>query len=624
MHLLQFIAFLNIIFLQEKLNKEIMKYEFIDINQIIYSSPIHLLILIIFSTSLVSTSYYLNNKIKIFEGLILNNVIIYSLIIIFIATSINIIYSFNTKFHLTIYFFGYTISLFGIFHLFYLAYNINIKILKNYKIIIIKKYLIIFIILILFLLISLSPVTDIDSLDYHLGAPLEWFRNKSFFARYDWFHYRLAGLGENLSLYGLYFGLENFSQLIQYSGLIIIILISKQYLKEKNTYIFYIAILSSPVLLFLISTQKFLLFPSSLIFVSYLLLTEERGGHFRKLLISNALILFAIGCKITFIFISVPLLIYSFYLSIKSGKFLKLLIFTTLLFLLINFPSYVNNFRFYGDPISPSLEGFKNNPNIAIINFSNMIMSFRYDLSQFIIPIRLGDISTIIGAGILILLFINYTKVKKNIIIQLLILAVTFIFYRYFFNAAPRFFFEFYIILIYLCVKDYESLYFKKVLIFILTAQLLFNSLFALYGSATLFKGSLSEKNKHTVKSESAEGYDVAKWIDETIPKETIIAVEGYKRFNALMPRKSISWEYMYHSKEKNLIKYLYDNKVEFIIHNQQSHIKKIIEKCINKNYDKNIKTFSYKYRNPLNKIDSKHNLEISLLKYTKRCLKGI
>ncbi len=52
------------------------------------------------------------------------------------------------------------------------------------------------------LLAALGPATDADSLDYHLGAAMEWLRAGGTTVRADWLHFRLAGLGEPLIALG--------------------------------------------------------------------------------------------------------------------------------------------------------------------------------------------------------------------------------------------------------------------------------------------------------------------------------------------------------------------------------------------------------------------------------------
>src|SRR5438045_639907 len=50
---------------------------------------------------------------------------------------------------------------------------------------------------------ALAPATAPDSLDVHLGAPLDWLRHGGAFPRPDWYHARFAGLGEAINMMGI-------------------------------------------------------------------------------------------------------------------------------------------------------------------------------------------------------------------------------------------------------------------------------------------------------------------------------------------------------------------------------------------------------------------------------------
>ena len=69
----------------------------------------------------------------------------------------------------------------------------------------------------------LGPATDADSLEYHLGVPLDWLRHGGAYARPDWFHARLAGLGEAINMLGLAMGTDNLGAVFQAAGLVVAI-----------------------------------------------------------------------------------------------------------------------------------------------------------------------------------------------------------------------------------------------------------------------------------------------------------------------------------------------------------------------------------------------------------------
>ena len=66
-------------------------------------------------------------------------------------------------------------------------------------------------------LISLLPITDPDSLDYHLPVPYLSLLNKSFFIQNEWFTSQLTGAGEALIIFGLSINAYKLSSILQFS-----------------------------------------------------------------------------------------------------------------------------------------------------------------------------------------------------------------------------------------------------------------------------------------------------------------------------------------------------------------------------------------------------------------------
>ena len=85
---------------------------------------------------------------------------------------------------------------------FYKPYNIQ-KLFKKYILINTKTRLLLFIILLGYFVISLLPITDSDSLDYHITLPYLSLLNENFFIQKEWFTSQLAGAGEALIIFGL-------------------------------------------------------------------------------------------------------------------------------------------------------------------------------------------------------------------------------------------------------------------------------------------------------------------------------------------------------------------------------------------------------------------------------------
>ena len=97
------------------------------------------------------------------------------------------------------------------------------------------KEIILIIYLFVFFLLSLSPITDADSLDYHISVPLYILNNGLFPKDITWFHAAQAGLGEIPIIFGLALGAEHFGSLRQFSGLISIFAVSSPPLTLPTT-----------------------------------------------------------------------------------------------------------------------------------------------------------------------------------------------------------------------------------------------------------------------------------------------------------------------------------------------------------------------------------------------------
>jgi len=506
-------------------------------------------VLMVFSIYFISFEIYKNffkRKYNFLLDIICINLLIYFFIIFFFQ----FIYFFN--FHSLglgriLVIFLYLIGL-----LFFLK---NIFLLKTFKSYLLNNYNIyILILLILYLLLSLSPPTDIDSTDYHLGAPLEWYRRGYFYPRLDWLHYRNTGLGEILNLFGLHFGSDNFGQLLQFLGLLIVILSGSIFLdKEKKTF-FSVLIFSTPLLLFLLSSQKYQMLSSSLLFFSTILLIKSyKNFNLFYLFTSILIFLFSVSIKINYVIpVCFILLVWS-YIIFRKNKYLLFKIFFVflLLFLIFLFPHYYKNYLFYGDPLSPILESFKSNPDSIILNFINSEKNFDYmpessflnNFLKLFFTINIGDISRVIGFGFIPILFLKYNQLTKTNKILLIFITVTFFIYVFTFLGMGRYYLDIYFINSFLIASiTHQSKFIKTIKIVIFT-QLFCITLFLLYAMISLFPGSLTKNINHLVKIKKSEGYALSIELDKLLPKDSKILVFNYRSYSYL-PRDFISGQY--------------------------------------------------------------------------------
>ena len=159
---------------------------------------------------------------------------------------------------------------------FYKPDNIQ-NLFKKFILINTKSKLLLFIIILGYFLISLLPITDPDSLDYHLTFPYLSLINENFFIQKEWFTSQLAGAGEALTIFGLSVNAYKLSSILQFVALLCIVIATlnlkheKYYLSLNIKILICLAILCIPSFLFLTFTAKPQLFAISTNFIAFLM-----------------------------------------------------------------------------------------------------------------------------------------------------------------------------------------------------------------------------------------------------------------------------------------------------------------------------------------------------------------
>ena len=182
-----------------------------------------------------------------------------------------------------------------------------------------KTRILLFIIILGYFIISLLPITDPDSLDYHLTVPYLSLMNEKFFIQNEWFTSQLAGAGEALIIFGLSINAYKLSSILQFTALFLIIVAilnlrhERYYLNTNSKILICLAILCIPSFLFLTFTAKPQLFAIGTNFVAFLLtffiLPFEKDE--KKFI--------TIFCLICFLCFSASQFKFSFFLSSHKG-----------------------------------------------------------------------------------------------------------------------------------------------------------------------------------------------------------------------------------------------------------------------------------------------------------------
>lgn len=485
-----------------------------------------------------------------------------SILFLIINSSFCLVYSKNSKFHsnesinfifINIFFYlllGLVLLLFSVFSFnfkflrFLFSFFILIKILfilKNLnffstKINEISNYLVqnklfTFVIFLVLILVC-SPTTDADSLDYHLGAPLEIIRSGGLFPRSDdWLSHRLIQSGEMINLYGLIIGSKNFGQVFQILPIIFLYQILNFSIKNSLDYkrLVVFLLFSSPLLVSILLSQKQILFPSVMIMLAFGLLIKQDKFNQKTLILTLILILAPISFKYSYLIYSLPLLIFLYFVNYKRIKILNFFGITLVISLIIIFPYYIKNYIFYGDPITPFLEGLKTTQSPQVIYFaqelrysSKIFKIFEIPIIPFfhILPFNLGKITTLITPAVLILYFLIFNfrnlKLKKLIILSFIIFLLMSLSGK----SLSRFYFDFYLMIIMIFLVNYNFYKNKlivKSLINLSKIYFIFFIILCCIGIIMFFKGSVNTHLYKTVVSKYAFGAEESIWINNNL-----------------------------------------------------------------------------------------------------------
>ena len=237
----------------------------------------------------------------------------------------------------------------------------NFKFFKNFeqkiKLLKIKKNFS-FIILFVFcyFLLSLSPISDADSLDYHLGIPIDIINNERLLLRKDWTHFQLFGLGEFYILFGILCGTTIFGQIVNFYSLISIIYLMiiniKSYKFDDQGYLL-LYFLSAPIFLWLVYSSKVYLFPCLLIvFIFRYVFTDKKINDVVLFTLASYLA-FILACKVSFFYEVIIIFCIFVYKKINQIKLKQFCYFFLLSGLVILFPFYLTKFIFFNDIIPP-------------------------------------------------------------------------------------------------------------------------------------------------------------------------------------------------------------------------------------------------------------------------------
>jgi hypothetical protein len=407
------------------------------------------------------------------------------------------------------------------------------------------------------LLLALGPVTNADALDYHMGAAIALLNNGGMPANPEWFHSRFAGNGEVLNALGLAVGAEQFGSLLQFASLMAVASLLLPTLRasesRKSGEILLLAVLSSPVLLFLISGPKPQLWPIAMTTLGFALLVnhsvetlDRRALRVRYLLVC-LLCMSATQAKFNFLLGGGMIGCLAIFTMARQRELPAAFLLGVLAAALVMLPPLAWKMHTYGaspldallNPMPGHLPGTdrmiahaRNNPD-----FPN---SLPFPLS-ILLPSQPGGLTTVLGLGSLLLLWVRPGPSVRGhaalavVLTSILATAV----------AAPpaaRMYMEPYFWGLYLCSLQAAGnrLAFPAPMRWITLAQAAGFCVACWFGAISLFPGALAASWRERIMDRSANGHALMHWVDRVLPQEAVLL--NSHRSMALAPRLALDY----------------------------------------------------------------------------------
>jgi len=399
------------------------------------------------------------------------------------------------------------------------------------------------------LLAALGPPTDGDSLHYHLAVPLDILRHHGAYPRSDWLFARLTGLGESLNMLGLAGGTDILGAVLQFAGLLAALTAVISMAKtDEDRILLAVLVLGCPLVASMVTSQKPQMLPAAATTVGIVLIAQRfQAMDPATLLLALGCTFFAMACKYTFILTGSIVAGLGMIAAHRARRLPLAMGMALAFYLVLVFPGQWQNFCFYGDPVSPFLERFRQVGDPVVMRFEGWINGEidLHSLLYSIVPHSREMLPYVIGMGPLLVL-VGLKEIKETssevLVIGALLAAP---FGLYVASMGARFLFELYLWVIPLAAatpwRRTKSLLFKM-----MVGQLLVVSLLINYGRASsLFRGALTASLRDKVMAlEGPEYYLRYRWLDKVLPGDAKVLFL-YDRFYALFPRPFLSIDFV-------------------------------------------------------------------------------
>jgi hypothetical protein len=415
-------------------------------------------------------------------------------------------------------------------------------------------------------LIALGPVTDADSLDYHVGVALALLNTGTFPFSPEWFSSRLAGSGEVLIALGLSIGAEQFGSLLQYSGFLAIVgifrhgfLTAEQSIPDPESQwrkIATLAMVSSPVFLAWVASPKPMLLPVAMTTAALILTTSLLSKDSQEIEFARPVSRFTLVCLLV---MAASVMKMNFLMSgafigaIALGNMIRCRLGVQALTiglvgaaLIMAPPVFWKSTHYGGAPLTALLTPFPGGwPGTEA--FEAMLRGYRDTQVPFplslVIPAGLGTITTTLGFGLLIpaIAFMANSARDRDLVTLIAAAAAVAVTGMILGQRNARFLLEPYLWLLIATITFRIPLK-ERLMVWISRAVSVQATLILVMigvGIATLTAGAITVDLREKTMGRHAYGYAIMKWADGQLPPDARLIVEP--RSIALAPRFAIA-----------------------------------------------------------------------------------
>lgn len=538
----------------------------------------------------------------------------------------------------------------GLFQLIYIIRKINFSIISKY----LKDFYLLFFVFICLILISFSPATNADSLDYHYGIPIQ-ILNLGFFPNplnLTWLHGYFGGIIEPTIGLGLLLGSDSFGASHQIFAICsisgTILGVKKKFEKNEIENILILIFAITP-LIFIFSSAKPQLIGVASNLLACKIIFEIKNKNLvndQNIFLVLLLIVFSYLVKFTFIVSSSLLFLFLVYKGFNFKKVKSIFFYSLIFFLFLIIPVFLwkielLNFSlietiFYPIPISkPGLNFFldylRGHNEFSLLDYGKNNLERVFYLKIFpvflLIPPSVERVTTFLGVPLLFLFLFKKNKKREIFEIRIFIL-VLYICTSILSSTNTRYYLLLYYLGIFhlsLCGIDFSNIFYKY-LRPLLKLHFFVYILLLAYGVYSLAPGMINNNLRQKILNENAIYFNVAKIVNDKIPKNSKV-INTY-RSTSLFTFNQLRTDWVESLKidtDKNEVSYymklILDQKPEYLITTfKQNKIKQLLTSCITPIYvSDNLKVLT---RNPFYKDKNFVKLTIYKIDHSKCFLK--